>query len=203
MLVESLEVKIEAFRSLYAPFGRDIEERALAHYLANTGIARGIRIEECHRAFLGRALSAAEVGALSDRFGELVEDRVVACAWVPGAKAVLERWYRRLPLFVVSATPNEELARILERRGMAHYFAAAHGSPPDKITVIGRLLEDHGWSGDRVLMVGDGPPDYRAATANGVAFVGRLHRNHPNRFPDGTTTINDLTELTLEIEVTS
>ena len=203
VLVESMQVKIEAFRSLYAPYGRDIEEKALAHYLANTGIARGIRITECHRAFLGREPSEAEVRALSDRFGELVEDRVVACAWVPGAKEVLERWYRRLPLFVVSATPNAELARILERRGMAHYFAAVHGSPPDKITVIGRLLQEHGWSGDRVLMVGDGPPDHRAAAANGVAFVGRLHQGYPNPFPNGTRTINNLKELKIEDEVVS
>jgi len=116
---------------------------------------------------------------------------------------VLERWYRRLPLFLVSATPNEELARILDRRGMAHYFAAVYGSPPDKITVIGRLLQEHGWSGDRVLMVGDGPPDQRAAVANGVAFVGRLHQGYPNPFPDGTRTINDLNELVFDIEVAS
>jgi phosphoglycolate phosphatase-like HAD superfamily hydrolase len=203
VLVESLQVKIDAFRSLYAPHGREIEEKALAHYLANTGISRGIRITECHRAFLGRELSETEVRSLSDRFGELVEDRVVACAWVPGARAVLERWYRTLPLFVVSATPNEELARILERRGMAHYFAAAHGSPPDKITVIGRLLREHGWSGEQVLMVGDGPPDQRAAAANGVAFVGRLHRGYPNPFPDGTRTINNINDLTFDTEVSS
>jgi phosphoglycolate phosphatase-like HAD superfamily hydrolase len=203
VLVESMQVKIDAFRSLYAPYGREVEEKAIAHYLANTGINRGIRITECHRAFLGRELSETEVRVLSDRFGELVEERVVACAWVPGARAVLERWYRRLPLFLVSATPNEELARILERRGMAHYFAAVHGSPPDKITVIGRLLQEHGWSGDRVLMVGDGPPDQRAAAANGVAFVGRLHQGYPNPFPDGTRTINDLNELIFDIEVAS
>ncbi len=203
VLVESMQVKIDAFRSLYAPYGRDIEEKALAHYLANTGINRGIRITECHRAFLGRELAEAEVRSLSDRFGELVEDRVVACEWVPGARAVLEHWYRRLPLFLVSATPNEELARILEHRGMTHYFASVHGSPPDKITVIGRLLEEHGWTGDQVLMVGDGPPDHRAAAANGVAFVGRLHQGYPNPFPDGVRTINDLNELTLDSEVVS
>jgi phosphoglycolate phosphatase-like HAD superfamily hydrolase len=201
VLVESMEVKIEAFRSLYAPYGREIEEKAFAHYLANTGINRGIRITECHRAFLGRELSEAEVRTLSNRFGELVEDRVVACAWVPGARAVLERWSGKLPLFLVSATPNAELARILERRGMTRYFTSVHGSPPDKITVIGRLLEEHGWSGEQVLMVGDGPPDYRAAAANGVAFVGRLHQGYPNPFPDEVRTINDLKELTFEDEV--
>jgi phosphoglycolate phosphatase-like HAD superfamily hydrolase len=196
-----MQVKIEAFRSLYAPYGRDIEEKALAHYLANTGINRGIRITECHRAFLGRELAEAEVRTLSNRFGELVEDRVVACAWVPGAKAVLETWYRRLPLFLVSATPNEELARILEKRGMTHYFASIHGSPPDKITVIGQLLKEHGWNGNQVLMVGDGPPDHRAAAANGVAFIGRLHQGYPNPFPVGTRTINDLNQLNIEDEV--
>ncbi len=195
VLVESMDVKIDAFRRLYAPHGAAVADRAVAHYVSHTGINRGIRIRACHRTLLGRELTDAEVEALSGRFGALVEDRVVACPWVPGARALLERWDRTLPLFVVSATPAAELARILDRRDMTRYFVAAHGSPPDKTTVIGRILEAHAWTPERVLMVGDGLADQRAAAAHGVSFVGRLHRGHPNPFPPETTTVDDLTAL--------
>ena len=41
------------------------------------------------------------------------------------------------------------------------------------------------------------------ATANGVAFIGRLHQGYPNPFPNGTRTINNLKELKIEDEVVS
>ena len=200
VIVESLAVKIQAFRTLYAPYGLEVENKAVAYYVGHAGIPRGFRIRECHRAFLGRELLDAEVQELAARFGDLVEDGVVACDWVPGARAFLDRYHRALPLFVVSATPNEELQRIVERRGIADPFASIHGSPPDKTTTIAKLIEDHGLNASRLLMVGDGFADYRAATDNKIAFVGRLHDGYPSPFPDGTETINDLRPLPQLIE---
>lgn len=202
VIVESLDVKIEAFRRIYAPHGETVVKRAIDHYVHEAGVPRQLRFRHCHKQFLGRDLSDAEVQALSDRFGELVEDLVVACPAVPGAREFLEAFAPKIPCFVVSATPDAELQRILDRRGLARFFAAAHGSPPDKVEVLSRILARRGWRGADTAMIGDGLADHRAATAHGIRFVGRTHGAWENPFPEGTDTVDDLNHLARVLELT-
>ncbi len=194
-LVESLPIKLEAFRALYAPYGREVAERAVAHYHANTGVSRLVRIRHCHEELLGETPSEAVVGRLSELFGTMVEDRVVACDWVAGAEAFLERHAGTLPLFLVSATPQAELERILERRRIDHYFTDILGSPPDKIALVHEIVSTHWHPPERLVMVGDGRADLDAAAANGVRFLGRVPPGQANPFPDGTPIVADLTGL--------
>lgn len=194
-LVESLDLKVAAFRTLYAPFGREIEDKAVAYYRANTGISRSVRIRRCHRDLLGEDIAPEELQRLSDRFGALVEDQVVACDMVPGALAFLERHRGVIPLFIASATPQEELERIVQRRNMAAFFTDIFGSPPDKTAILHDIIATHWFDPAAVVMVGDGRSDYEAAAANGLRFVGRVPAGEASVFPPGTTTIADLRDL--------
>lgn len=196
-LVESLDLKVAAFRTLYAPFGRQIEDKAAAYYRANTGISRFVRIRRCHRDLLGEDIAADELQRLSDRFGRLVEDKVVACDAVPGALAFLDRYRGVLPLFIASATPQAELERIVERRRMAAYFTDIVGSPPDKTAILHDVIATHWFDPAAVVMIGDGRSDFDAAAANGVRFIGRVPRGETGVFPPGTTTVADLRGLEL------
>lgn len=195
VVLESLDIKTEAFRDLYAPHGPEAVARVLAHHKANTGISRLIKIRHCHREFLGIDPSEAELTALGARYAELVEDKVVAAPWVAGAEAFLRAQAGRRPVFVVSGTPDAELKRIVARRGMAALFASVHGSPAVKADIIENLIARHGLDRGRAVMVGDGAADHRAARASGVRFIGRVAPGEPNPFPPDVPTIPDLTAL--------
>lgn len=194
-LVESLDVKIAAFSSLYAPYGKAVEQAAVEHYRAHTGVSRIERIRHCHQHILGEEPSEATVNQLSDAFGAVVEDKVVHCPWVTGAREFLDAHHGTLSLFIASATPQQELQRIVNRRGMGHFFTAVFGSPPDKTTVIREIVATHQFEPAEVVMVGDGRADYDAAVATGVRFVGRTPPNHPDPFPQGAVVIADLSAL--------
>ena len=194
-LVESLDVKIVAFASLYRRYGTEVERAAVQHYREHSGVSRFKRIRHCHEQILGQTPSDAEIHALGDTFGAMVEDKVVASRWVPGARKFLDGSLGVAPLFVASATPQQELERIIARRGMGEYFQAIFGSPPDKTEIISGIIDAHGLDRAGVFMIGDGRADYDAAIANGVRFVGRLPPGLPNPFPKDTDVIADLTDL--------
>ncbi len=197
VLAESSDIKTRAFEAMYAPFGTTVVSRAVAHHLEHGGISRRKKIRHCHRTLLGIEVTADEMAVLGRRFSALVEEAVVAADWVAGARAFLDAHCGRLPMFVISGTPEEELRRITARRGMDGYFVAVRGSPPVKEPIVEALLAEHRLARERVLFVGDTMTDYRAARATGLAFVGRVPAGTPSPFPDGTALIADLTELTL------
>ncbi|TVR97840.1 MAG: HAD family hydrolase [Rhodospirillales bacterium] len=199
-LVETMDLKVAAFRALYAPYGEAIQDAAAARYLSGAGTSRLERIRSCHTTLLGEAPGDAEVKRLSDLFGAMVEDKVVAAPWVPGAESFLRDHGDALTLAIVSATPQEELERIIDRRGITGVFAGILGSPPDKTTLIHDIISSHWIDPGSILMVGDGRADHDAAAANGVHFVGRVRDGQPDPFPPGTATVRDLWDLADHVE---
>ena len=197
VLAESLDIKVRAFTELYKEHGAEILARVLAHHRAHGGVSRIQKIRHCHREMLGIRLEPEKLMTLGRRFSSLVVDAVVESAWVEGARELLDGLVGRLPLFVVSGTPEPELHDIVARRGMNDYFVAVRGSPPDKITVIRELLDAHDLPADRVLFVGDAMTDYDAAHVTGLRFIGRVPPGEESPFPPATAIVTDLTALPL------
>lgn len=199
VLVESVDVKTRAFAALYAPYGAAVVEQVVAWHLAHGGVSRFEKFRHFHRAFLGRTLAPAEEAGLGGRFSALVEEAVIAAAWVSGARDFLEGWHARLPLFVASGTPEEELLRIVARRGMARYFAGVAGAPRKKGAILRDFLGRSGAAPERVLMVGDAMTDFDGAAEAGVPFLG-IAPAAANPFPAGVPLLPDLTGLAAFLE---
>jgi phosphoglycolate phosphatase-like HAD superfamily hydrolase len=195
VLVESVDTKTRAFASLYAEHGPEVTERVVAFHLRHGGLSRHEKFRYGHEVVLGRKLTESESERLAARFAELVVDAVIGAPWVAGARAFVESHHQELPLFVVSGTPQDELRAIVERRGMARYFAEVLGSPAKKDELLRGLLARHGLEPGRTLMVGDSITDYDAASAAAMAFLGRVPPGAPSPFPAGTEVAPDLCGL--------
>lgn len=195
MLVESLDIKIAAFRDIYAAHGPDVVANVLAHHREHGGISRVVKIRDCHRMFLGIELDDDELTALATHYAEYVEEAVCRCDAVPGADDLLRANTDARRLYVVSGTPQPELRRITDRRGLTGYFEAVYGSPRGKVEIVNEELARLGVVPVDALFVGDAMTDYRAACDTGVPFVGRLVAGHGNPFPAGAVTVDDMSGL--------
>lgn len=195
VLAESVSEKGEAFVDVYADHPSAVREAVLAYHEAHGGVSRYDKLRHYEENLLGRPVDAERLEALASRFSNLVEDRVVAAPAPAGADEFLAAYGDRLPLFIVSATPEEELKRIVRRRGSAAHFREILGTPQNKTDHIRNILARHGWAPDRVVLVGDSPTDYRAARDTGVLFVGRAPDPAASAFPRDIHVIPDLTGL--------
>jgi HAD superfamily hydrolase (TIGR01549 family) len=172
VLVTSVDVKTQAFADLYAEHGPDVVRKVTEYHLAHGGVSRFEKFRHFHRAFLKRNLTPEAESRLGIRFSAMVENAVVEAPWIAGAREFLERHHRQVPLFVASGTPEQELLRIIARRGASHYFAGAGGAPRSKAEIISAFIRKGGYDAARVLMIGDSSTDYEGARAAGVRFLG-------------------------------
>jgi phosphoglycolate phosphatase-like HAD superfamily hydrolase len=194
VIVESLEVKTDAFRQLFSGHPEHVDEVVRLH-VENQGLSRYEKFRIIYRDLLRRPLGADELARLDREFSALVYERVVACDFVAGAPEFLARASRELRCFVASATPQEELVRIVGARGLASRFTGVFGSPRGKSEIIAGVLDD-GVAAGAALCVGDALSDYRAASANDVAFIGRVPDGEPDAFAGlGVPAVRDLAEL--------
>jgi phosphoglycolate phosphatase-like HAD superfamily hydrolase len=188
-LIDANELKEEAFARLFENEGAAVREQALRFAARHGGISRYRMIPIFGRELLGRAYSEQEVNALADRYSELVMEEILDAPFMPGAEAAL-RLVRQsgVPAFVVSGTPEGELRRVVERRGLAGFFKGVFGSPRSKEEIIFGVLERWGIAPSSCLFVGDAIKDFVAARETGVNFLGVVPRGCESPFPPGAST---------------
>ena len=173
VLLESNEAKTEAFAELFSQYP-DHTGQMMDFHLMNISTPRLKKFEYFVYSLMKKPGDATLVEEMANRFSDIVFRRVINCSEVPGARAFLEAYYERLPLYVSSMTPQEELIEIIRRREFAGYFADIFGDPPIKKTeAIRKVIQKEAISPGELVFIGDSDSDYRAAKSIGIPFIGR------------------------------
>ena len=173
VLVESNEEKTRAFKDLFALYP-PYEKEMMSFHLDNHSSPRMAKFEYFVYTIMGRSDDADGVFEMAQRFSKLVMRRVLDCPEVAGARAFLEEFSKRVPLYLSSVTPFDELKEILRIRGFASFFKKVFGDPPfNKKEAIRIVLESEQLLPADVVFIGDSASDYRVATENGLEFIGR------------------------------
>ncbi len=194
VIVDSVNVKTEAFVALYAPFGEAAAEAVRAYHLAHGGMPRAEKFRPFQRTLVDGPDDEATIAALGERFGALVKEKVIEVPMIAGAADALAALAPRMPLHVASATPQGALDEIVAARGLAHHFQTVNGVPTTKADALRTRIAE-GFGPDEILMVGDATADHAAAMETKTRFLGVVAPGHTTPFPAGTRTVPDLTGL--------
>jgi len=191
VILESVTIKTEAMRALFAEHEAHWAEISALHE-RHAGISRYVKFDMIYRDILKTPLTPDMRIQLGRKFSDLVVEKVLACPFVSGAREFLEAHYQSTPLFVVSGTPDEELAAIIAGRGLATYFKGVYGSARGKTEILRSILTDLACATQDIAFIGDGLTDFEAAQTVAVPFVGRVPEGQDSPFPASTAVISDL-----------
>jgi len=195
VVVESADVKTQAFYALYQPYGKAIAEQARQYHIEHQGVSRYNKFDAIHKKFLNKMCSPEEAEKLSDLFSKIVFQQIIEVPFVPGVIDFLKKMGgKNIPVFLLSATPHDELCEIANIKGIESYFTKIFGSPTTKIAAGNQIMREWGFNPDKIAFVGDSTSDLRAAEALEVQFIGRVRAKYATPFGDKPI-IQDFTEL--------
>ena len=172
VIVESVGIKDRAFYELYQEYPDHIDE-IMAYHLSQNATIRFKKFRYISENILKCPYTLEDEKRLSDKFADLVLKRIVICPYVPGAIEFLEGFHGRLPMYLVSMSPEAELMRILEQRNLTRYFVNVFSANWQKKDAIEHILQRESVDSTQAVFVGDSYEDYQAARATNVNFVGR------------------------------
>ena len=202
VIVESTDIKTEAFRRLFSRYPEHVDE-IVEYHKKHMGVSRYEKFSYIFKNILKRPLSEEKKAELGRDFSALVVEEIKRCPLVPGAQDFLEKYSKKVKLFIASSTPEEELRHLVEARGLQKYFQGAYGAPSKKSEIAARLVKKEGVKKEETLLVGDSAVDLAEAEKAGILFVGRVVNSAENPFPRGVKIIGDLNELGTIVEVPS
>ena len=204
VIAASLEVKVRAFATLFAPYGPTVQEAVIGYHRANGGMPRHLKLHYCLETLAGSSVDDQIMARMGQEFADLVLEEVVAAPLIPGALATLEQLRdASIPAFVVSGTPQDEMRRIVDRKGLQPYFTEVHGSPRSKTEIITDIMSRLQYCPDHCLFIGDALADYQAATATGLRFLGIVAEKQKSIFPAGVMTASGVTLSTAALPTVS
>jgi len=174
VIAESVDVKTQAFGELFKDDYPQHVEKIVAFHTANGGMSRYDKFRYFYKEIIKEELSETRFQELCRQFNELVIEKVISAPLVDGAKEFLDKYHGRLPLYVISATPDEEMKEIIARKKLAGYFKGVFGAPRTKPEMIAAILAQNGYAAQDVIFLGDSVNDLKAAKQAGVRFAARV-----------------------------
>ena len=174
-LIDSAEIKCYAFGKLFRHYGPDIENAVMQDHLRHEGVSRFIKFERWYLNFLGLDYSDDIGRELSRQYNQIISDQIDSAPWMPGALEFIQEWHAKLPLYLASATPHDELQQFLERRSLTVFFRSAWGFPTAKHDALLQIIAELHSEPTAILMIGDAEADYHASLVAGVSFCRFMH----------------------------
>jgi HAD superfamily hydrolase (TIGR01549 family) len=117
----------------------------------------------------------SELHDLCEKFSEIVLKKIIECPLVEGVREFLEKKKKKnIPVFLLSASPHEELLMILKMKDLNEYFKEVYGSPWTKEKSGQKILKDYELDPKEVIFIGDSVSDLKASTALRTMFLGRV-----------------------------
>ena len=196
VLLESVAVKDQAFYDLFEDATVQEREKVLALHKRTPGIHRRDKISLLLTEVLIRQATPAIVNNALERFAKLVWDGLMNCPEVAGVRKFLDEISRRLPCYVVSAAPQDELRAVTEKRDFSKYFVDVWGSPPTKAELLQHIIMQEGVVPEEVTLIGDKSSDLKAAQTAGTGFIGRVLPGSDTVFPEEVVVVNSFEENT-------
>jgi phosphoglycolate phosphatase-like HAD superfamily hydrolase len=188
VIIDSMGIKTEAFRQMFAPYGNKIVNKVIEYHLKNGGISRQKKFRHFYKNYISEDLSNDDLNELCNIFSTLVLDKVLEAPWIPGAKEFLDAHYNENTFYLISGIPQEELDFIVDKRGIRKYFKAVMGSPKTKVENIRYVIEKNYYDYTKSIYIGDTLGDMKDSQEAGINFLGLTTTP---KFPEGVKTIRD------------
>ncbi|TRZ52566.1 HAD family hydrolase [bacterium] len=172
VVIESNDVKTEAFNHVFGRFPEHAEAMMKFHH-DHVSLSRFEKFKHL-LTLMGRNDDTVLKEDITKDFSMRILDRMATVPLVSGALEFLRIMTPKMPVYLASVTPEEELSLILKQRELTHWFRGIYGCPPwTKPDAIQDVLSKEGLLPEQALLIGDSAGDQRAAQLCGVAFLAR------------------------------
>jgi phosphoglycolate phosphatase-like HAD superfamily hydrolase len=170
VIKDSVLVKSQGYEKLFVSYGRNVVEKVREHHKSHGGISRYEKIP-IYLGWAGETVNKGQVREFCGRFSELVRQAVIDAPWVPGVREYLQTNHTSQYFVLVTATPQEEIERILHELDLTRYFREVHGAPTAKSVAVNDVLMRLHIPPEQAIVVGDSNTDLRASEENNVLFL--------------------------------
>jgi phosphoglycolate phosphatase-like HAD superfamily hydrolase len=169
VVVDSNSIKSEAFIELFESYQDKIEEIKIFQQ-ENESLSRFIKFEYIAKNILKSETPEKVISKWLKKYSDLTIEKVCKCNEINGASAFINYFKKLMPIYLISATPLNDLNTIINKRGYKDLFKKIYGSPMKKQDAIIEIIENESIDHTDIIYVGDSQSDFVAADEVNISF---------------------------------
>ncbi|MBM3251554.1 MAG: HAD family hydrolase [Candidatus Omnitrophica bacterium] len=171
-LIESVGIKNLAFKEIFKDYPEYLD-KIMEYHFSHRSVIRFDKFKFIFEEIIGKPYTKEIEEKVSSKFSQYVYEKCLICPLVVGAKEFLDYFFGKIPLYLATINPENQLKKILEARKLIGYFKNIYPHPWSKVDAIKEIKTAEKYSNKEILFIGDALEDYQAAKATGVCFIGR------------------------------
>ena len=171
VILDSVDCKTKAFKSMYQKYGHKIAKEVEAYHLLHGGVSRFEKFKFWHKEHLGIDITQKELEELSNEFSNLVVDKVVMSKEINGSLNFIKQKSKQYKFWIITGTPTNEIKRITDQLNITKHFLGIHGSPEKKKHWVNYLINKFNLNPSETLFLGDATTDFEAAQWGNLHFA--------------------------------
>jgi len=173
VILDSVPVKTEAFKKLFASFDNSSVDKLIAYHLQNGGKSRYLKIEYFFKEVLNKHISENEILEYADKYSSLTKEELSKSKYlIKDTVSFIQKNFQNYNLHVASGADEKDLKYICESLDLNRYFLSVHGSPIPKDDLIKDILVNNKYLTEETILIGDSINDFTAAEKNHIVFYG-------------------------------
>ena len=171
VIVDSDNIRINAFRKTLKKYDNIYVDQFIEYHNNNGGISRYVKFEY-FKSLTGASNEELDKWLLkySEYCFQMMSDKNILIDEIINLISSLNNLKKEL--FVVSASDQNELRKLLDIYGLTKCFKFIYGSPLSKTNNISNLLKKFKYDPNETVLIGDSINDYDAAIDNKISFLG-------------------------------
>ena len=101
----------------------------------------------------------------------IIINRMIKTKFIYGVKNFLKNYHKIYDCFIISASPEDELKEICDKKKISNYFIKIYGSPDNKFKNLNKLIKTYKYKRKEILYLGDSNNDYFFAKKSKISFI--------------------------------
>lgn len=176
VILNSHNIKTNAFFEIFKEFGNIKAKQAQKYHLKNIGLSRFKKFKY----IIKNILKDETIGSkyLNKKFQDYCFKKIKSLKINSDLKYFLKKYNKKYDMFISTATPQDDIIKILKEKKIIHLFKKIYGSPKKKyehINLIKRKLKKR-------IFIGDSKEDLLACIKTKTFFILKEHRENKDIF---------------------
>jgi HAD superfamily hydrolase (TIGR01549 family) len=171
VIINSNRLKTDAFACALEEEPEEYVDEMIAYHKANGGVSRYKKFRYYFEEINPYKDIEKRIGQAISNFANIVHKGLMECNYIPGVlDFIKELNKKKITLFVVSGSDEEELIDVFSKREIISLFSSVYGSPSTKRENMNKVMNIVGKQ-SRGVLFGDSKSDMEAAEEFGLDFV--------------------------------
>jgi len=130
VIADTVDIKAEAFGELFKKHGEEVSAKVMDHHRNNGGVSRYEKFRHYYKFLLKKPIDKDIIRRLDKKYSRLVFAKVIGASYIKGVEGFIKELNRKgRACFVISATPQKEIRRIVKERGLKRFLKIRSAHP--------------------------------------------------------------------------